>query len=285
MTNTVYRELILKAMKKLIFILSLLVIIVTSCEKIQTKSGSAGDKTRADSTATTDSTDTTIPGDSVSNTDTSQHEIVKWWILVHPNSPNGTPGIYLYNETTMEEEKRLDLPDSLYSPHALDYDGNSLWLGGYDTLTSSIYELNPDDGTIRSKIRNISTEGIASVNDELFYSGNSRVFEIKKDGTPVDTFLLPTNVIQDIAVKDNELYYVVNGSTDPIIQFDMQTEQADTVLETNVLMLYTLCIRNNNFVVVDDNNEIRRFDRITGQKISDTKTTIDGWITAIAPDF
>ena len=90
----------------------------------------------------------------------------KWWILTHKNYEE--PGIYLYNETTETIELKLDLPENLESPHALAYDGESLWVGGIGEK-ESIYQLNPENGAIISEIKNIKTEGIALLDEYLYY--------------------------------------------------------------------------------------------------------------------
>jgi len=109
-----------------------------------------------------------LPEDFLFN-DTIETEKIeqKWWILTHRKYQS--PGISLYNETTLTIELELDLPENLESPHALAYDGTSLWVGG-NGENESIYELNPETGAIKSEIRNISTEGIAVQDDYLYYS-------------------------------------------------------------------------------------------------------------------
>lgn len=205
----------------------------------------------------------------------------KWWILVHSYGNYNNAGIYLYNETNSVVERKLNLPDEIDSPHALAFDGKSLWLGGMGN-NESIYELNPIDGSVISKISNTRAEGIAFLNEDLYYACDGNINRIKKDGTPIKSFSIPTNTIQDIAFSNSTLYYVVNSDTDPIIKFNLETEENNTVINTNVVGLYTLAIWRNDFIVIDDLNEIRRFDIVSGEKISDNKIYIDGWITAIA---
>lgn len=205
----------------------------------------------------------------------------KWWILVHPSY--GNSGIYLYNETTSNVELRLDIPNGLTSTHALSYDGESLWIDGGSDSSCSIFEISPIDGSILSEIKDVCTEGIASSGDYLYYSSRYSITKIKKNGILIDTFNIQSEYIQDIAIDGSYLYYVVNGETDPIIQVDTKTEKQDTIIETGVIGLYTLCISDDNFIVVTDNNEIRRIDMKTKRIISDKKTGIEGWITAITP--
>lgn len=205
---------------------------------------------------------------------------IKWWVLVHPT--NGNEGIYLYNETTSSIEKKIDLPNGFSSPHALDYDGKSLWIGGFQD-SASILELSPVDGSILSEIENIRTEGIACFDDYIYYSGSTNIYKIDKQGVPIETISTQSNVIQDIAINQSTLYYVYNGVIDPIIKISSTDSTEGTLVETEVTGLYTLAIYNDNLIIITDSNEIRRFDINSGQKISDTTTIIEGWITAIAP--
>jgi hypothetical protein len=231
-------------MKKTLLIVSLFISILCSCES-----------------------------NSINESDTDS----KWWIIVHPT--HGNSGIYLYNETNSEIEKKFELPEKLSSPHAIDFDGESLWVGGYP----SIFELSPLDGTVLSEIKNVVTEGIASSGEYLYYSDNSEIFKIKKDGTPIESYSMPTNVIQDIAFFNSNIYYVVNGENDPIIRYNKANLSITKILDTEIIALYTLAIKNNCFILVTDKNEIRRFDINTLDKLPDTKINIDGWITGIAP--
>ncbi len=205
-------------------------------------------------------------------------EDTKWWLLVHPT--HGNEGIYLYNETDSIVELKLELPEKLTSPHALDFDGESLWIGGAES-SASIFEISPEDGSVLSEINNIRTQGIACVNDDLYYSGSRSIFRISKQGVPIETIPTQASVIQDIAINNANLYYVSNGETDPIFKINAIEEQ---ILETEVTALYTLAVTADNFIVIA-NNKIRRFDINSGEKISDTKISLGfyGWITAIAP--
>lgn len=212
---------------------------------------------------------------------------IKWWILVHPSY--GNPGIYLYNETESTIEKILPLPEPDGSPHALDFDGNSLWLGGASSNINNgiitynpIYEINPDTGEVISTIENIRTEGIAVSNDHIYYSTYGQIVEITKTGTVVSSLPVEDSGITDFDIYNSINYYVYNGAIDPIIRINETTGQNEFILETDIPNLYTLSIVDDNFVVVS-NNHFRRFDLNTREHLSDTNIEIDGWITAIAP--
>jgi hypothetical protein len=208
-------------------------------------------------------------------------EDTKWWLLVHPS--HGNEGVYLYNETDSIVELKFELPEKLTSPHALDFDGESLWIGGAES-SASIFEISPIDGTILSEIGNIRTEGIACLNNDLYYAGSRDIFRISKQGVPIDTISTQASVIQDIAINNSNLYYASNMETDPIFKINQANSIEEKILETEVTALYTLTIQDNNIVVVAD-NKIRRFDINSGEKISDANIYINfyGWITAIAP--
>ena len=71
----------------------------------------------------------------------------KLWLLKHRKYQK--PGIYLYNETSGFLEIELDLPKDLESPHAIAYDGESLWVGGIGE-DESIHQLDPQTGATLS---------------------------------------------------------------------------------------------------------------------------------------
>ena len=205
----------------------------------------------------------------------------KWWILVHPT--HGNEGIYLYNETNSSIEKIIELPNQVDSPHALEFDGEFLWLGGMGE-NESIYKLNPEDGTVISELTNIRTEGISYLNGELYYSFYGKINRISQDGTPIQEIALSTNNNPtDIEINDSVMYYVHNGPIDPIVKINPTNSTEETIVETQVSGLYTLAVHDDNLIVITNFNEIRRFDITTGEKISDTETIIEGWITAIVP--
>lgn len=214
---------------------------------------------------------------------------IKWWVLVHPSY--GNSGIYLYNESKSIVEKRLPLPDPNGSPQALDFDGKSLWLGGGQSYHNDnginthnpIYELNPENGNIISTIENIKTEGIASSENYIYYTTYNEIKKIKKDGELVDSIQVDNVIISDLAIENLEIYYVFNGEIDPIIRINELSGEEEFLTETEVTGLYTLAIHNDNLVVVARNNYLRRFDKYTGEHLSDKKIEIQGWITAIAP--
>jgi hypothetical protein len=208
----------------------------------------------------------------------------RWWILTHMDYNSvGESEIVLYNETKSIIERTIDLPTQAESPHALEFDGEFLWLGGMGG-NESIYKLNPEDGTVISELTNIRTQGISYLHGELYYSFYGRIYQISQDGTPIQEITLATNNNPtDIAINNSSLYYVSNGAIDPIIKINQTDSTEETIAETEVTGLYTLAIYNDNLIVTTNSNAIRRFDINSGERISDTRTIIEGWITAIVP--
>lgn len=206
----------------------------------------------------------------------------KWWILTHKNYES--PGIYLYNETTLTIELKLNLPENLESPHALAYDGESLWVGGIGQ-NESIYQLNPENGAIISEIINIQTEGIALLDEYLFYSNEKTINKIEKNGTLVEE--IPTKNssynIPDIAINGNNLYYMRYSEIEPVIKLNLSNKKESGIPMTESTGTYCLAISNNEIITINPFNEISRFNLGTGEFISTETTIIEGWITAIAP--
>tara|TARA_R110001583_G_scaffold187565_1_gene348971 strand:+ start:463 stop:1236 length:774 start_codon:yes stop_codon:yes gene_type:complete len=206
----------------------------------------------------------------------------KWWILTHRSYE--APGIYLYNETTLEVELKLDLPENLESPHALAYDGESLWIGGVGQ-NESIYQLNPENGAIISEITNIQTEGIALLNEYVFYSNDKIINKIEKNGTLVEEITTKNSSynIPDIAIDGNTLYYLRYSEKEPVIKLSLSNKNESRIPLSETTGTYCLTISNNEIITINPFNEIIRFDLRTGEYISTNATIIKGWITAIAP--
>lgn len=208
----------------------------------------------------------------------------KWWILTHKNYE--APGIYLYNETTQTIELKLDLPENMESPHALTYDGESLWLGGTGE-NESIYQLNPDDGRILSEIKNIKTEGIALLGEFLYYSDYKIINKINKDGTLVEEISTKNSSynIPDIATYNNNLYYLRYSEKEPVVKINLSNYNEGKIELSESTGTYCLTIYNNEIITINPFNEIIRFNLETGMLISTQATNIDGWITAITPYY
>lgn len=208
----------------------------------------------------------------------------KLWILTHKSYES--PGIYLYNETTATIELELDLPKNLESPHALAFDGTSIWVGGIGA-NESIYQLNSQNGQIISEIRNIKTEGIALLDNHLYYSNNKTINKIEKTGALVEEIATQNSSynIPDIAIADNDLYYLRYSENEPVIKLNLSNKRESTIPINESTGTYCLTISNNEIVTINPFNEIIRFNQRTGEFISNQPTIIKGWITAIAPFY
>lgn len=210
----------------------------------------------------------------------------KWWVLTRTGTNNvGDREIVLYNETQDLIEKTLSLPSQIDSPHALEFDGEFLWLGGMGA-NESIYKLDSTDGSIVAELPNIRTEGISYDNGTLYYTSYGRIYQISENGSPIQEITLSdANIPTDIATYNAKIYFTYNGASDPIIKIAPTNLLEENFVETQVSALYTLTIHKEQLIVMTNANEIRRFDLYSGQKISDSSTPITGWVTAISPFY
>jgi len=207
----------------------------------------------------------------------------KWWILTHTSYQN--PGIFLYNETTATIELELKLPDNLESPHALAFDGTSLWVGG-NGENESLYQLNPETGDILSEIKNINTEGIAIQDNYIFYSNLNTINKIERNGTFIEAIETQNTAlnISDIAINNNTLYYLRYSETAPIVKLNLTTKSETPINNIETSGTYCLSFFENKLITVSALNEIAYNSSLTGV-ISVHTTGIEGWITAIAPYY
>ena len=221
---------------------------------------------------TDDDNDPTIPADT------------KWWVLVHP--VQGNEGIYLFNETTSEVEKKIDLPVGYSQPQAIAFDGKSIWISGSHE-TASILEINPDSGEIVSEIEGIRARGLVVLDNNFYVSTFNSIDRLDRQGNYEESILdTEGNVIQDLAYKDLSLYYVLNNNNDPIVKVDLLDNSQETVLELGTLEVSTnLTIRDNDFIMVTEFDQIRRINIESGQIVSESDLPIEGAIASIAPYF
>ncbi|KAB1067434.1 DUF5050 domain-containing protein [Tamlana haliotis] len=205
----------------------------------------------------------------------------KWWILTHKNYQK--PGIYLFNENTGMLEVELKLPKALQSPHALAYDGESLWVGGIGE-NESLYQLNPETGDIISEIPNIITEGIAIQDDFIFYSSENAIHKMNKNGSLIETIETENTAltISDIAIDESSLYYLRYSETAPIVKLNLDTKTEAPIQTIETSGTYCLSFIDNKLVTVSNLNEINQNATRSGELVVSTPTDIEGWITAIA---
>lgn len=210
----------------------------------------------------------------------------KLWLLKHRKYEK--PGIYLYNETSGLLEIELDLPKALESPHALAYDGESLWVGGIGE-NESIHQIDPQTGAILSEISGIRTEGIAVDKDYLYYSvyETNIINKIEKNGTFVEEIITQNASlsIPDIAIDGNNLYYLRYTATEPVVKLNLSNKNEIFIALAESVDTYSLAIFNSEIIGVTLLNGISRFEQNSGDFISSNLTGIEGWITAIAPYY
>lgn len=214
----------------------------------------------------------------------NETDTIRLWVLTHKRYES--PGIYLYNETSSTIELKLELPENLESPHALAFDGESLWVGG-DAENESIYQLNPETGAIISEIKNIITEGIAVQGEYLYYSGLSTINKIEKNGTLVEEISTKNSSykIPDIAIDGNSLYYLRYSENEPVVKLNLSNKNESRIAIAESTGTYCLTVFNDEIVTITPFNEISRFNLQTGQLISTKATEINGWVTAVAPYY
>jgi len=211
----------------------------------------------------------------------------KLWVLKHRKYKDS--GIYLYNETTGILELELDLPKNLESPHAIAYDGESLWVGGIGE-DESIHQVDPQTGITLSTIPNIRTEGITVDENYLYYSvyETNRINKIEKNGTFIEEISTQNAAlsIPDIAIDNDNLYYLRYTISEPIVKLNLSSKDESFIpLRGGSIDTYCLTLFNDEIVGITLLNGISRFDQDTGLLISSNFTGIEGWITAIAPHY
>lgn len=210
----------------------------------------------------------------------------KLWILKHRKYQD--QGIYLYNETSGILEVELDLPKDLESPHAMAYDGESLWVGGIGE-NESIHQLDPQTGETLSEIPNIKTEGIAVDENYLYYSvyETNIINKIEKNGTFVEEIVTKNASlsIPAITIDNNNLYYLRYTVTEPVVKLNLASRNESFIALAGSIDTYSLTIFNSEIVGVTLLNGISRFEQNSGDFISSNLTGIEGWITAITPHY
>lgn len=209
------------------------------------------------------------------------------WLLTNDHMGSGT--IYVYDETSRAVVKQFPVPaNTTTSPHALAYDGHSLWLGGMGG-NDGLAELDPMNGAVRSFRPGIRTEGLAIDSDGYWrieepYSKNAQLVHDRWDGTNIQTIEVPYIVAQDIAVDSQYVYYIVNDANDPLLRVDPKTGVSEVLnpMVVNGLAPYTLAYDGSNLAIVDFDTILLHVDPTNGQTLSQETLPDIGWITAIA---
>ena len=206
------------------------------------------------------------------------------WVVVHPSDAPLGPGLYLFDETTQTIVRRLPLPPGSTSPHALAWDGRSLWLGGVDE-DPGVRELDPADGRVLSRWSGVQCEGIAYEGGRYWYAGVvstlTPLVEVQRDGTTIGSLSLGVATVQELVAAEGSLYYLINDDLDRIVRVDPSTGASSDVTSGVHVAPYALGWDGRHLAVAVD-GRITRFDRITGERVSEGPLGIPGWITAIA---
>ena len=220
--------------------------------------------------------------DSVNDISNKIDKNQKWWVLLHRNYEN--PGIYLFDENSSSFERKFDLPQELESPHALTFDGTSLWVGGMGNK-ESLYQIDPLSGEIVSEIKNIRTEGIVISGEFIYYSNDKFIRKIDKEGDLIDEIRTSnsSHVIPDIAIDNGDLYYLRHTEKQPVIKLEILNHSETIIPNIENTGTYCLTISNDNIITINNSNQIVQFDKVTGSLLSKTDIPMKGWITAISP--
>lgn len=208
------------------------------------------------------------------------------WVLVHPSEAPDGPGIFLFDEDQQQVLAELPLPPGVTSPHALAYDGTSLWLGDMG-MGASLHQLDPTTGAVISTIPGVRTEGITVDGDTLWYSGEDpgsfdmNLVHIQRDGTILGSLSVPVSVVQDVAHDGASLYYLVNDDQDRVLRVDPATGAESLLFDQPFVAPYSLAF-DGQYLAVAADETIKRYDPATGAPVSSGPLGVPGWITAIA---
>ncbi len=207
------------------------------------------------------------------------------FVLVHPSDAPRGPGVYVVDEARQEILDVLPLA-ATSSPHGLAWDGRSLWVS--DLATRTIFELDPTDGSVRSEIPEIMTEGIAcDEDDSLWYvgvdSGTSEmeITHLTREGMELSRTLLPWTSVVDLALAAGDIYYLLNDDVDPILSVDLESGVSTELVRGVSTAPYSLAFDGTHLAVAVDAT-IRRYDRRSGALVSVGPLPVPGWITALA---
>jgi len=223
-----------------------------------------------------------------------EDELQIWYFLIHPTDAPDGPKIVQYNHTENKILDELDLPEGMSSPHALAFDGEHLWLGGMGS-DEKLYCLEAGSGNIVQQFDNIRTEGITVFGGSVWFSSSNHrskewLININFDGDTLQQIETNLLVIQDIAHFQDKIYYTVNGTNEPVGVIDLDTGAREVLIADAALGSYmsALSVHEGYLYVIDsrgDVNYLRAFDAATGSFLQEAATSIDGWITAIAPSY
>lgn len=207
------------------------------------------------------------------------------WVLVHPSDAPLGPGLYLFDEDRQVVVRRLPAPD-ISSPHALAWDGESLWLGGADLDDPAVVQMDPLDGRELSRWPGVWTEGIAFDGTDFWYGPmepqDRLIRRVDHSGSVLASFTLADgDVVQDMVSANGALYYLVNDDEDRIVRVDTESGSTVEVARGVHQAPYSLGF-DGTYLAVAVDGRILRFDTDSGALVRDDPFAVLGWITAIA---
>jgi hypothetical protein len=209
------------------------------------------------------------------------------WALVHPTDAPLGPGLFLLDEGRGVIVRRLPLPGAATSPHGLAWDGRSLWLSDVgDLARPTIYEISPDDGSVRSSFVGPATEGLAwDPATRMFWASTTsaitRLVRFDRSGEVFETRETSEATIQDLVSARGSLYYLVNDDLDRIVRLDLEGHRSVELARHVDPSPYSLGFDGESIASAAW-GRIRRYDPSTGALSSDREFLVAGWITAIA---
>jgi hypothetical protein len=223
------------------------------------------------------------------------------WVLVHPvDAPPSGAGLILFDEVSQSIVRRLPLPDPDASVHGLAWDGRSLWLSSAGSVTlgldrgAGLLQLDPTDGRVIQRFDRIRAEGVAADGDTIWYAGarpdeaGPTLVHLAQNGLQLSFVPIPEPaLIQDLAIADGALYYLVNDDQDRIMRIDPSTGSATRVASGVYEAPYALAFDGAHLAVAladrfTSEPRIRRFDPATGALVRESPFRVQGWVTAIA---
>jgi hypothetical protein len=189
--------------------------------------------------------------------------------------------MFLFDEHAQAIVRQLALPPGVTSPHGLAWDGHSLWLSdvGEDP---AVYELSPDDGSVRLRVEGLLTEGLAADADGVWGGSGAQLFHVDGDGVVSPPVSIGwSSVIQDFALADGRLFFVVNGGPDLIFELDRTSGTSRELTRDVHVAPYSLGF-DGTYLASANEGAIRRYDPRTGATVGERPFAVPGWITAIA---
>lgn len=206
------------------------------------------------------------------------NSIGDWWVITENTSGSQ---INYYSSESGRVTRTFDVPDGILSAQAISFDGESLWVGGIGPA-AGIYQLNTTNGEVISSIPNVQSVGIASKDNQLYYSDAERIFTLN-NGQSSPAFNLQTeSEIGDIAIYNNDLLVLEKGQGKV---FKLSTSSGAVLNEfyTGIPNATNLSAGNGAFSIITEWNAFCAFETENGSMVNDVPVDLPGIVTGIAP--